>query len=168
MTHFNIEDAELLETQDFPSHIIILENYASKIKFDKSLDDIIYRMTDSRLEEWDKEEKIYIPILYDIITEALSHHKPILVLEYNPIAADFLNYFIGKYNEETTSKMLCFIFFHNEKDTKKIEFEGRLDMTNDKERFINQIENCNLIKKIIVPLNFSINEDYINRLVDEI
>ena len=168
MNIVNTDESILLEAQKYPAYIIIFEHIASQFNFNKSLEDVIYRVTDKRLEDWIEDDETYPDIVYDIFTEAMSHKKPIIIMEYNPDAADFLNYLFDNFKKEADILILGIMFFHNEEDTKKMTAEGMSDMTSDKKRFINQIKDCNNIKKLIIPLGYTIDENYIDRMVDEL
>jgi len=168
LIQFEMNEASILPEQNFPAFIVMFEHPASKFEIDPSLDNIVYRITDSRVDDYEKleEQGIFAETFYDIYLEALSHKKGILVINYNPSVALFMEIMVSNLKREKNIDIFCFAFFHSLEKTDLPKKEKSI-LSAAKDKLFDIMSDFPYIKKIEIPYNYKIDSAYINRLVND-
>jgi len=159
----------------FGVFVIVFSHIAAFYKFAPFWDDYLYYINDDRFydqKEWLDTENFF-KIVIEYILEAEKLNKGILVLNFSPIAAVSVQAYIKKMSMDYPTKYICLSFFHDDIITSNIitDFSDNTSsneyVMDAKFEILKSMTNFPFIKKIEIPFDFEITDQYLANIIHE-
>ena len=168
MNTHSISNKEPIQKKSYPEFIIILDHSTSNVVFHPSIENQVYRIVTKKLKKHEEldDRCAFERNFHDSFVEALSHKKRVLVVDYSPSVGLYIQTFIEMLFEDEKLDILCFAFFHYKNlKTQKFFKVGISDLAMTMEKTIKSMDNFAFIRKVVIPIGYEIDADYIDRLL---
>ena len=153
--------------------IVIFEHAGSLIELDKSFLKEVYRIEDKRLYESKiiMDLELFPRIFLDNFRNAVLSDKKIFYIYYHPSVAACANLMREYLSKNMHAEIIGLAFFHSDEDSSQRSIENEdgkhSSMLDKKKMLLESMERFPFIKRFTVPVGFSINTDYMNKLLTE-
>ena len=151
--------------------VFIFQHFASSIKMEESFSDNVYKLEDKRLYDpkivMDVDK--FTDLFYENFDKVFKAGKIYVSLFFSPPLIYAIDLMRKAFNKSQTIEIIGIAFFHNDNDTSKYRIQDadgkQMNMSDWKKMTLDKMENYPFIKKFTVPVGFSLDNDYMNKLL---
>ena len=153
--------------------IILFQHFGSTIKLDKTFSEKFYFIEDKNLYEPDSVMNVdkFSQCFYENFHKVFKSGKKYVSMFFSPPLAYAIGLMQKSFRKSKTINIIGLAFFHKDEETKRYTVQDaagkQMSMSEWKKMTLEKMDDFPFIKKFTVPACFSIDNDYMNKLLKE-